>query len=100
MMGLGNTQRGEKLPEAYCPASRDSRRATEFEKGSPKGGRLVVAGGRSGWLIRETGPRKKVKTCSPSLRTSEGNRGLVLGIEPLAVGCQLIQASGRRRAEG
>jgi len=60
MMGLRNTTRGEKLPEAYSPASRGSGRATEFERMPPREGRLVAVGGRSGRLFRETGPGKKV----------------------------------------
>jgi len=59
-MGLGDTMRGEKLPEAYSPASRGSGRATKFERMPPKEGRLVAVGGRSGRLLRETGPGKKV----------------------------------------
>ena len=60
----------------------------------------MADGGRSGWLSRETGPGKKVETCAPSLRTSQGSRGLGVGVEPQAVGCQPIHTSGRRRAEG
>jgi len=56
MMGVGDKQRGEKLPGAYSPANQGSRRATEFERMPPKGGRLVAVGGRSGWLFQETGP--------------------------------------------
>jgi len=59
-MGLRDTQRGEKLPEAYSPASRGSGRATEFERMPPKEGRLVAVRERSGRLFRETGPGKKV----------------------------------------
>jgi len=36
MMGLGDTLRGEKLPEPYSPASNGSGRGTEFERMSPK----------------------------------------------------------------
>jgi len=60
MMGLVDTMRGEKLPEAYSPARRGSGRAAEFERRPPKGGRLVEVGGRSGQLFRETRPRKMV----------------------------------------
>jgi len=52
--------RGEKLPEAYSPASGGSGRAAEFERMPPKGGRLVADGGRSGRLLWETRPGKKV----------------------------------------
>jgi len=60
MMGLGDTTRGEMLPEAYSPTSQGSGRATEFEIMPPHEGRLVAAGRRSGRLFRETGPGKKV----------------------------------------
>jgi len=59
MMGLGNTTRGEKLPETYSPTSRGSGRAAEFERMPPNEGRLVVLGRRSGRLFRETEPGKK-----------------------------------------
>jgi len=59
MMGLGDTTRGEKLPEAYTSTSRGSGRAAEFERMLPKGGRLVAVGGRSGHLFREPRPGKK-----------------------------------------
>jgi len=60
MMGPRDTRRGEKLPEKYSPASQGSGRATEFERMPPREGRLVAVGGRSGRLLRETGPGKKV----------------------------------------
>jgi len=60
MMGLGDTTRGGKLPEAYSPASRGSGRATKFERMLPKEGRLVAVGGRSGRLFRETEPGEMV----------------------------------------
>jgi len=60
MMGLGDTTRGEKLPEAYSPASRGSGRATEFERMPPQEGRLVAAEGRSRRPFLETEPGKKV----------------------------------------
>jgi len=60
----------------------------------------MAAGGQSGRLFRETGPGKKVYTFAPSPTTSEGNRGLVVGVEPPAVGCQRIQRSETGRAVG
>jgi len=51
---------GEKLPEAYSPASRGSGRTTEFERMSLNEGRLVAAEERPGRLFWETGPGKKV----------------------------------------
>jgi len=58
-MGLGDTTRGEKLPEAYSPARRGSGRVAEFERMPPNGGRLVAVGGRSGRLFQETEPGEK-----------------------------------------
>jgi len=59
MMGLGDTTKGEKLPEAYSPASRGSGRVAEFERMPPNGGRLVAVEGRSGRLFRETEQGKR-----------------------------------------
>jgi len=59
MMGLGDTTRGENLPEANSPASRGSGREAKFERMLPKGGRLVAVGGRSGRLFWETELGKK-----------------------------------------
>jgi len=47
----------------------------------------MAVGGGSGRLFRETGHGEKVETCAPSPRTSEGSRGLMVDVEPLAVGC-------------
>jgi len=59
MTGLGETIRGETLPEAYSPASRGSGRAAEFERIPPNRGRLVAVGESSGWLfwVMETGEK-------------------------------------------
>ena len=95
MMGVGNTMRAEKLPEAYSPASRGSGKAAKFERMLPNEGRLVAVGGRSGRLFRETEPGKKGYHNSPSPRTSEGRQRLGVGGEPRAVGCKPIQTSGR-----
>jgi len=58
-MGLGDTTRGEKLPEGYSPTIQGSGRAAEFERMPPNRGRLVAVGGRSGRLFRETEPGKR-----------------------------------------
>jgi len=60
MMGLRDTTRGEKLPEAYSPANRGAGPVTEFERMQLNEGRLVAAKRRSGRLFREIGPGKKV----------------------------------------
>jgi len=59
MMGLGDTMSGEKLPKSYSPASRGSGREAELERMVPNGAKLVVVGGRPGWLFEETQPGKR-----------------------------------------
>jgi len=76
-MGLGDTMRGEKLPEAYSPASRGSARAAVFERMPPNEGGLMAVGGRSGQLFREMQPGKK-GNMTPLVRGHQkGDRGWV-----------------------
>jgi len=96
MTGLGNSTWGEKLPGAYCPAGQGSGGAIVF-KGHSTGEERVYC---SQWKIRsaisETGTWiEKGYHDSTRPRTSEGRQRVGVGVEPPAVGWQLIQASGR-----